>query len=66
MVVYLSVDSDLLDQAMRVSGEKTKKATVDKALREYTARREQCRILGLFGQLSWDEAYDYKRERSRR
>ena len=51
---------------MRVGGEQTKKATVERALREFIARREQCRILDLFGQLDWDEAHDYKRDRSRR
>lgn len=49
-----------------MSGEKTKKSAVTKALREFIARREQKALLGLFGKLEWDPDYDYKRERSRR
>ncbi|MCH7825768.1 MAG: type II toxin-antitoxin system VapB family antitoxin [Acidobacteria bacterium] len=47
-------------------GEKTKKATVTKALEEFIARREQKELLELFGSLDWDPDYDYKAERSRR
>jgi hypothetical protein len=61
-----SVDRpELLDRALEVSGERTKKAAVTKALREFIARREQKRILELFGCLDWDADYDYKAERSR-
>jgi hypothetical protein len=48
-----------------VSGERTKKAAVTKALRKFIARREQRRILELFGCLEWDADYDHKAERSR-
>jgi len=65
MATNLSLDPELLDKALEVSGEKTKKAAVTKALKEFIARREQRRILELFGTLEWDEAYDYKKERSR-
>ena len=66
MATNLSIDPELLNKALQVGGEKTKKATVNKALREFIARREQERLLDLFGKLDWDEAYDYKRERIRR
>ena len=66
MATNLSLDPDLLDKALRVSGERTKKAAVTRALREFIARREQRRILELFGKLDWDAAYDYKAERARR
>ena len=66
MATKLSIDPELLDKALKVGGEKTKKATVNRALREFIARREQERLLGLFGKLDWDEEYDYKRERTRR
>ena len=39
----LSIDPELLDRALEVSGERTKKAAVTKALREFIARREQLR-----------------------
>jgi Bacterial antitoxin of type II TA system, VapB len=66
MATNLSIDPDLLDLAVAVSGERTKKATVTKALQEFIARRRQKRLLELMGQLEWDEGFDYKAERSRR
>jgi hypothetical protein len=38
---------------------------VTSALREFIARREQRRLLELFGQLEWDAGFDYKQERTR-
>jgi Arc/MetJ family transcription regulator len=66
MATNLSIDPDLLDRALQVSGERTKKAAVTKALQEFIARRRQKRIGELLGQLEWDESYDYKAERARR
>ena len=66
MATNLSIDPDLLEQALAVSGERTKKAAVIKALEEFIARRQQRRLLDLMGALEWDEGFDYKRERSRR
>ena len=66
MATNLAIDPDLLDRALAVSGETTKKAAVTKALREFIARREQKRLLELFNRLEWDPAYDYKTERRRR
>mgnify|MGYP000971259280 CR=1 FL=1 len=65
MATNLSIDPELIERAVAVSGEKTKKAAVTRALEEFIARRKQRRILELMGQLEWDEAYDYKAERSR-
>jgi len=66
MATNLSIDPDLLDRALAVSGERTKKAAVTKALQEFIARRRQKRLLELMGALEGDEAFDYKAERSRR
>ncbi len=49
MATNLSIDPDLLDKALEVSGERTKKAAVTLALREFIARREQRRVLELDG-----------------
>lgn len=65
MATNLAIDPDLLDHALQVSGEKTKKAAVTLALEEFIARREQVKILDLVGELEWDESFDYKAERSR-
>jgi hypothetical protein len=61
----LAIDPELLERALAVSGERTKKAAVTKALEEFIARREQQRLLDLFGTVEWDETYDYRAERSR-
>ena len=66
MATNLSIDPDLLDEALRVSGEKTKTAAVIKALKEFIARRRQKGMLELFGKLTWNPDFDHKAERSRR
>ena len=66
MATNLAIDPALLEKALAVSGEKTKKAAVTKALTEFIARREQKRILQLFERFEWNPDFDYKAERSRR
>ena len=65
MATNLSIDPELIERALALSGEPTKKAAVTQALVEFISRREQKRVLELFGQLEWDAQYDYKSERSR-
>jgi Arc/MetJ family transcription regulator len=65
MATNLSIDPKLIERAQKVSGERTKKAAVTKALQEFIARREQKHLLKLFGKLEWDSTYQYKTERSR-
>jgi Arc/MetJ family transcription regulator len=65
MATNLSIDPELIEQALKLSGERTKKAAVTKALQEFIARRRQKRLLDLMGALEWDSAYDYKAERAR-
>lgn len=65
MATNLAIDPDLLERAVEVSGERTKKAVVTKALQEFIARREQRRVLELLGKLEWDESFNLKAERSR-
>ncbi len=65
MSTNLALDPKLLNRALKVSGEKTKKAAVTKALEEFIARRSQKKLLDLMGSLEWAPDYDYKAERSR-
>lgn len=65
MATNLAIDPKLIDLALEVSGERTKKAAVTKALQEFIARRRQKRLLDLMGKLEWDRSFDYKAERSR-
>ena len=65
MATNLSIDPELIERALELSGERTKKAAVTRALQEFISRREQKHLVDLFGKLEWDADYDYKAERSR-
>jgi Arc/MetJ family transcription regulator len=65
MATNLSIDPALIERALEVSGERTKKAAVTLALEEFIARRRQRGLLKLMGTLEWDPGYDHKRERQR-
>ena len=65
MATNLAIDPTLLNQALEVSGKRSKKEAVTLALKEFIARRKQRRIVELFGKLEWS-GFDYKRERSRK
>jgi hypothetical protein len=65
MATNLAIDERLLNEALRVGGQRTKKSTVTQALQEYVQRRKQARILDLFGKIDFDPKYDYKRQRRR-
>jgi hypothetical protein len=58
MATNLFINPELIEQALALSGERTKKAAVTRALREFIARRRQKRMLELFGKLEWDAGYD--------
>jgi hypothetical protein len=66
MATNLAIDPHLLDRALAVTGERTKKATVTRALEEFIARRQQRRVLDLMGKLEWDTSFNRKAERSRK
>ena len=66
MPTNLAIDDRLLDEALRIGGHRTKKATVTEALMEYIQRRRQARIIDLFGTIDFDPDYDYKAQRRRR
>ena len=65
MATNPGIDPQLLEKVLAIRGQKTKKATVNRALREVIACRAQERLLDLFGSLDWDDDCDYKRERTR-
>jgi hypothetical protein len=66
MATNLGIDEKLLIAAQKIGGQKTKKATVNIALREFIQRRQQLKAIGLFGTIDFDPEYDYKRERRRK
>ena len=65
MPTNLAIDDRLLEEAQRIGGQRTKKATVTEALEEYIQRRKQAKILKLFGTVEFDPKYDYKKQRRR-
>ena len=66
MPTNLAIDDRLLEEARRVGGHRTKKATVTEALQEYIRRRKQREIVSLFGRIEFAEGYDYKRQRRKK
>jgi len=65
MPTNLAIDPELLQKALEVSGLRTKKDTVNLALKELINRHKQLEIIDLFGKMDPDPDYDYKKGRSR-
>jgi Arc/MetJ family transcription regulator len=63
MATNLNIDSRLLTKAQKIGGLRTKRETVNNALKEYIQHREQLRILELAGTVDYDPKYDYKKQR---
>ena len=65
MATNLAIDDKLLNEALKIGHFKSKKDTVNTALREFIQKRRQKDILGLFGTIDFDAKYDYKKARNR-
>ena len=65
MATNLAIDDRLLEEAQKIGGHRTKKATVTEALEEYIRHRKQAKIVELFGKVELDPKYDYKKQRRR-
>jgi Arc/MetJ family transcription regulator len=66
MPTNLAIDDRLLDQALTIGGYRTKRETVNEALREFIQRRQRLELAELVGKVDYDPKYDYKRERRAR
>ena len=66
MATNLAIDEELLKEAQKVGNHKTKKETVNEALKEYIQRKKQKKIIELFHTIEWDPKYNYKKEGERR
>jgi hypothetical protein len=66
MATNLAIDDNLILEAQKIGGHKTKKSAVTEALKEYILRRKQLEIIQLFGKVDYDEDYDYKAGRMRK
>ena len=64
MATNLALDDNLIREAMRVGGHRTKTAAVTRALKEYIQRRKQRTILDLFGKIDLQPESVMKRQRA--
>jgi Arc/MetJ family transcription regulator len=60
MRTNIVLDDDLLSEAIRVTGMKTKKEVVHEALRLLVATRKRKSLLDLKGKIELAPGYDYK------
>jgi Arc/MetJ family transcription regulator len=63
MATNLEINNDLIQEALKLSGHRTKRAVVEAALQEYVQRRKQLAIIELFGTIEYEDDYDYKQQR---
>lgn len=66
MRTNIVLDDRLVEEAMILSGAKTKKELISNALREFVTARKRLNLLELDGKIKFSEAYDYKRLREGR
>ena len=66
MATNLALDDNLIEQARAAGGHKTKREAVTAALAEYVQRRQQQKVIKLFGTIDYDPHYDYKALRRRK
>ena len=66
MATNLAIDNELLEIALKTGGLKTKKDTVNLALKEFIQRRKSAEIISMFGKIEYDADYDYKKLRQKR
>lgn len=65
MATNLAINLELLEKAFKIGHFKTKKETVNMALEEFVEQHKQQDILKYFGQIDFDQKFNYKKERSR-
>lgn len=54
MATNLNIDVDLLDQAYQLGGFRTKRETVEQALREFIHRRKQQEVLRFLNNVEYE------------
>ncbi len=54
------LDENIVQEALKLSKIKTKRALIDAALKEFIAKRKKPTIADLFGSKPFYEGYDYK------
>lgn len=64
MKIPIEIDQKLIAEALALSNFSTENQLIEDALREYIQRRQQQKILELFGTIDYEENYDYKQQRT--
>jgi Arc/MetJ family transcription regulator len=62
MRTNIDIDDNLMEEAQRLSGLKTKRAVIDAALRMFVRVKRQSDILNLAGKVRWEGNLDEMRE----
>ncbi len=62
MRTNIDIDEDLIQEAMKLTGITTKKATVEAALKQMVSLKKQERIKLLRGKFNWEGNLDEMRE----
>jgi hypothetical protein len=65
MASNIEYDPHLLSEVLKLGGFKYKKDAVNAALKEYVLHHQQLKVLDLFGQIDYDNEYNYKEGRKR-
>jgi Arc/MetJ family transcription regulator len=66
MPTNLALDDELIEEARRLGGYKSKKDTVNAALDEFIQHRRRLEVIKAFGTIEFDQTYNYKKERQAR
>lgn len=66
MASNLDLDDQLLKEALEIGGFKSKKETVNHALKEFVQRRKAVDLVSRFGSIDYDPEYDHKDFRGRK
>ena len=65
MATNLEIDNNLIQEALKLGGHRTKRAVVEEALQEYVQRRKQLTVTELFGTIEYEDNYDHRKQRSK-
>ena len=65
MATNLAIDNELLTSALKISGLKTKKETVNLALEEFIQKRKRKEAIDLFGKIDFDKKWNPKKARGK-
>ncbi|MCL1864306.1 MAG: type II toxin-antitoxin system VapB family antitoxin [Spirochaetes bacterium] len=65
MATNLAIDDELLTNAVKISGLKTKKETVNLALEEFIQKRRRKEAMELFGKIDFNKKWDTKKIRGK-